>query len=183
MLLLLCWDQSGAQLRPSASKLERSPIFGPCTKIIWISDKNVPLRLILSMCGSIYNKTTAKLTQWILVVPQANIKFICKWSLKTNKRCWTREDDIRISFYVTSSCTNVQDEQSINAAAHLLYSGNPTLPPKEEETFIKLWTLRLKDVLMSTVDGYYRQTVCIAMGHLYLYSSLTFVCLNLSFGS
>ena len=74
------------------------------------------------------------------------------------------DDEVIISFDVSSLYTNVPVDEAIHEAAELLYSGEVSAPPVDKETFVKLLQLATKDVVMLTHEGYYRQTDGLAMG-------------------
>ena len=74
------------------------------------------------------------------------------------------DDEVIVSFDVSSLYTNVPVDEAINEAAELLYSGEVTPPPVDKETFVKLLELATKDVVMLTHEGYYRQMDGLAMG-------------------
>ena len=72
------------------------------------------------------------------------------------------EDEILVSFDVSSLYTNVPVKEAINRCADLLFS-RFTLPV-DKETFIILAELASCNVVMSTCDGYYTQIDGLAMG-------------------
>ena len=69
-----------------------------------------------------------------------------------------------VSFDVVSLYTNVPVTEAINRCADLLYNGNQTAPPVDKETFVELAKIASCDVIMSTHDGFYKQTDGLAMG-------------------
>ena len=74
------------------------------------------------------------------------------------------EDEVVVSFDVTSLYTNVPVNEAIDICSDLLYSGKYTLPPVRKDTFKKLLKMSTCDVVMLTHDGYYRQKDGLAMG-------------------
>ena len=74
------------------------------------------------------------------------------------------EDEVMISFDVSSLYTNVPVEEAIDTCADLLYSGKYPKPPLDKQTFKDLVRLCTCDVLMKTHDGFYRQIDGLAMG-------------------
>ena len=82
-------------------------------------------------------------------------------SLKTVK---LEEDEVIVSFDVTSLYTNVPVREAIDVCADLLYSGKYELPPVDKQTFKDLLELCTCNVVMKTHDGFYRQIDGLAMG-------------------
>ena len=82
----------------------------------------------------------------------------------TIKKVRLEDDEVMVSFDVSSLYTNVPVDEAIREAADLLYSGKLTGPPVDKETFTKLLELSSKDVVMLRHDGYYRQIDGLAMG-------------------
>ena len=74
------------------------------------------------------------------------------------------ENEVIVSFNVSSLYTNVPVQEAIEHCTNLLFSGNYKKPPVDRETFQKLLTACMCDVIMSTSVGYYRQIDGLAMG-------------------
>jgi len=68
------------------------------------------------------------------------------------------EEDVLISFDVTSLYTNVPVIKAVEDCTKLLFSGRYKLPPADRETFKQLLMVCSSNVLMLTNDGYFRQT-------------------------
>ena len=73
-------------------------------------------------------------------------------------------DEVLISFDVSSLYTNVPVREAINRCAELLFSGKYPKPPVSKKVFIELATISSCNVLMLTHDGYYLQIDGLAMG-------------------
>ena len=67
-----------------------------------------------------------------------------------------QDDEVIVSFDVSSLYTNVPVNEAIHKAADLLFESNATPPRVTKETFITLAKLSSLDVIMSTHAGYYR---------------------------
>ena len=124
----------------------------------------VPVRPVLSMPGSPYDNLGTIVTNWLSVIPESQIRCTNKQVVEKIKDVILEEDEVMVSFDVSSLYTNVPVEEAIRDAAEILYAGNVPKPPVDKDTFIKLATLACKDVVMLTHDGYYRQLDGLAMG-------------------
>ena len=124
----------------------------------------IPMRPVLSMPGSPYYKLATKVTDWLSVLPEAKTNCSSRKTVEDIKDIKLDDDEVLVSFDVSSLYTNVPVKEAIKEAAEKLYAGNVTLPPVDKETFIVLAELATTDVLMWTHDGYYRQTDGLAMG-------------------
>ena len=129
-----------------------------------VHKSSVPVRPVLSMPGSPYDKLGTIVTKWLSVIPCSQIRCTNKDVVDKIKEMTLGDDEVIVSFDVSSLYTNVPVDEAIHEAANLLYSGNLDRPPVDKETFIKLLELSCKDVVMLTHDGYYRQTDGLAMG-------------------
>ena len=74
------------------------------------------------------------------------------------------ENEVVVSFDVSSLYTNVPVQEAIEHCTNLLFSGKYQKPPVDRDTFQKLLTVCTCDVIMSTNLGYYRQVDGLAMG-------------------
>ena len=125
---------------------------------------SIPTRPVLSMPGSAYHPIAQQVTKWLSVVPECNINTSTKLIADSLKAVKLEEDEVIVSFDVSSLYTNVPIQEAIQICADLLYSGEHALPPVDKQTFIELLELCTCDVLMLTHDGYYRQKDGLAMG-------------------
>ena len=73
-------------------------------------------------------------------------------------------DEVVISFDITSLYNNVPVKEAIFKAAEKLYSGKFVMPSVDKETFIILAELATINVIMLTHDGHYCQIDGLAMG-------------------
>ena len=129
-----------------------------------VHKNNTPLRPVLSMPGSPYFKLSEKITQWLSVIPESKINTSTKQVADSIKTIDLDQDEVVISLDVVSLYTNIAVKEAIVEAANKLYSGDVDPPPVDRETFIQLTELATLNVIMSTVDGYYRQVDGLAMG-------------------
>ena len=151
-------DELYEKLKPTGSQPAR--LYG----IAKVHKNTVPTRPFLSMPGSAYHKIGLKCTEWLSVVKECQVNSSTKSISESLKSITLEEDEVIVSFDVTSLYTNVPVNEAIMECADMLYSGKYELPPVEKETFIELLRLSTCDVLMSTHDGYYRQVDGLAMG-------------------
>ena len=99
-----------------------------------IHKPNVPVRPVLSMPGSSYHKIAVQVAEWLSVVKDCNINSSTKSisdSLRNIKLC---EDEVLISFDVSSLYTNVPVYEAIDECTNLLYSGRYKKPPIDKAT-------------------------------------------------
>ena len=125
----------------------------------------IPLRPVLSMPGSVYHPIANVVTDWMKVVPECQINTSTKSVADSLKEVKLEEDEVIVSFDVSSLYTNVPVQEAIDTVADLLYSGeHQQLPPVDKATFKELLKLCTCNVLMKTHDGFYRQIDGLAMG-------------------
>ena len=98
------------------------------------------------------------------VVPECQINTSTKSVADSLREVKLEEDEVIVSFDVSSLYTNVPVQEAIDTVADLLYSGEHQLPPVDKATFKELLKLCTCDVLMKTHDGFYRQIDGLAMG-------------------
>ena len=67
-----------------------------------------------------------------------------------------------ISFDVSALYINIAVKETLQIAADCLYAVNHPEPPVDRQTFIKLTTLASIDLVISTHDGYYKQSDSLA---------------------
>lgn len=124
----------------------------------------IPTRPVLSMPGSIYHPIAKIVTEWLNVVPECKINTSTKKVADSLKEIELEEDEVMVSFDVSSLYTNVPVQEAINVCSDLLFNGDHELPPVDKETFKTLLELCTCNVVMKTHDGFYRQTDGLAMG-------------------
>ena len=125
---------------------------------------DTPLRPVLSMPGSAYHKIARQVTEWLSVVDECKINSSTQSISESLRSIQLDEDEVIVSFDVTSLYTNVPVKEAIDVCSDLLFSGKYQLPPVNKATFKKLLEIATCDVLMLTHDGYYRQRDGLAMG-------------------
>lgn len=129
-----------------------------------VHKQSVPVRPVLSMPGSPYDNVGTVVTKWLSVIPESQIRCSNKDVVEKLKNTTLGQDEVMVSFDVSSLYTNVPVDEAIQEAADILYSGRVSKPPVDKDTFIILANLACKDVVMLTHDGYYRQLDGLAMG-------------------
>ena len=129
-----------------------------------VHKNNIPVRPVLSMPGSAYHPIAQQIAQWLETVPECKINSSTRMISNKLKCIHLAEDEELVSFDVSSLYTNVPVMESINVCADLLYRKNMKRPPVNKSTFIELAKIASCNVVMSTHDGYYRQTDGLAMG-------------------
>ena len=154
----LITEQLYKKLKPIGSQPPR--LYG----LAKVHKKDTPLRPVLSMPGSAYHKIGEKVAEWLSVVPECRINSSSKIVSESLKNIKLNENEVIVSFDVSSLYTNVPVQEAIDDCTDLLFSGRYTKPPINRDTFKKLITICTRDVLMSTSLGYYRQIDGLAMG-------------------
>ena len=116
------------------------------------------------MPGSSCYKVAEKITEWLSVIPESKKDCSSKQTVDNLRNISLDQDEVVISFDVTSLFTNVPVKEAIFEAAEKLYSRKFPMPPVDKETFIILTELATTNVLMLTHDRPYRQIDRLAMG-------------------
>ena len=129
-----------------------------------IHKRDVPTRPVLSMPGSSYYKIASQIADWLSVVDECNINSSTKSISDSLRDIKLQNDDVLVSFDVSSLYTNVPVYEAIEECTNLLYSGKYKEPPVDKNTFKKLAEICSCNVVMLTHDGYYKQTDGLAMG-------------------
>ena len=114
------------------------------------------------MPGSAYYKVAKQVAVWLSKVKECQIQCSTKTICDSLSKVKLGEDEILVSFDVSSFYTNVPVKEAINRCADLLFSR--FILPVDKETFIILAELASCNVVMSTCDGYYTQIDGLAMG-------------------
>jgi len=125
---------------------------------------NIPVRPVLSMPGSAYHPIAEQVAEWLETVPECKINSSTKSISDKLKHIELAEDEELVSFDVSSLYTNVPVIESINVCAELLFRDSMKKPPVDKSTFIQLAKIASCDVIMSTHNGFYRQSDGLAMG-------------------
>ena len=124
----------------------------------------IPTRPVLSMPGSSYYKIGVQVAEWLKSVPECQINSSSKAIADSLKDIHLDADEELVSFDVSSLYTNVPVLEAIDVCTDLLYNGEHHPPPVDRETFKILAQISSCNVVMSTHDGYYKQTDGLAMG-------------------
>ena len=101
----------------------------------------VPARPVLSMPGSPYDNVGTMVTKWLSVIPESQIRCSNKDVVEKLKSTTLGDDEVMVSFDVSSLYTNVPVDEAIKEAADILFSGRVSKPPVDKDTFIKLANL------------------------------------------
>ena len=130
-----------------------------------VHKRNIPMRPVLSMPGSAYHKIAVQIANWLKCVPECKINSSSKSICDKLKTVTLAEDEIVVSFDVSSLYTNVPVIEAIEYCADLLYARPAEeRPPVSRDTFVSLAKIASCGVIMSTHDGYYKQIDGLAMG-------------------
>ena len=129
-----------------------------------VHKNGVPVRPVLSMPGSAYHRIAMKVSKWLSVVDECKIQSSTQAIATSLGAVELDDDEVLVSFDVSSLYTNVPVHEAIDVCTNFLFSGKYETPPVSKETFKKLLTISTCDVLMLTHDGYYRQKDGLAMG-------------------
>ena len=146
------------RLTPVGSQLPR--LYG----LAKVHKPGIPLRPVLSMPGSAYYEVAKQIAVWLKLVPECQINCSTESLVNHIKKTKLEKDEILVSFDVVSLYTNVPVLESINICANLLFDKYKIGLPVDKDTFIELALLASCNVVMSTADGFYRQTEGLAMG-------------------
>ena len=103
-----------------------------------IHKRDVPTRPVLSMPGSSYYKIASQIADWLSVVDECNINSSTKSISDSLCDIKLQNDDVLVSFDVSSLYTNVPVYEAIEECTNLLYSGKYKEPPVDKNTFKKL---------------------------------------------
>lgn len=146
------------KLKPTGSQPPR--LYG----LAKVHKKDIPVRPVLSMPGSAYHKVALQVAEWLSVVNECDINLSSKTIADSLGDIILEDDDVIVSFDVSSLYTNVPVQEAISDCTNLLFSGRYQQPPVDKSTFKELLTICSCDVIMLTNDGYYRQIDGLAMG-------------------
>ena len=97
-----------------------------------------PVRPVLSMPGSPYYKVAKQVADWLAMIPEAQINCSSKSIVDQLQSLQLDEEEVMISFDVSSLYTNVPVKEAIAQAAERLYEGDLQQPPVDKETFMIL---------------------------------------------
>ena len=121
------------------------------------------MRPVFPMPGFTYYNIGEQMKKWLSEVPECQINASNQKIVDSLKNIHLDPDEELVSFDVVSLYTNVPVMEAIHHCADLLYNGKQKAPPVDKETFVILAQLSSCNVIMSTPDGYYKQTDGLAM--------------------
>ena len=136
-------------------------LYGPAK----VHKKDIPVRPALSIPGSAYHKVAVRVAERLSVVPECKINSSTKTVCDKLKTVILEEDEIMISFDVSSLYTNVPVMEAILVCTNKLYNMPVDQRPLiDRETFITLTKVASCEVVLSTHNGFYKQVDGLAMG-------------------
>ena len=104
------------------------------------------------MPGSPYDNLGTVVTKWLSVVPSSQIRCSNKQVVDKIKDIVLEDDEVIVSFDVSSLYTNVPVKEAIEYCADLLFSRFQI--PVDRKTFVTLAEIACCDVIMATHDGF-----------------------------
>ena len=146
-----------SELRPTGSQPPR--LYG----LAKVHKDGTPLRPIVSMPGSAYQRVAKKIAAWLSLVPECRINTSTEKVAKQIQNMQLPPDECLVSFDIVSLYTNVPVKESIKVCADLLFKKVP-MKSVDKETFITLAELACCNVVFSTHRGFYTQKDGLAMG-------------------
>ena len=149
-------EQLFNEIKPVGSQIPR--LYG----LAKVHKNGTPLRPIVSMPGSAYQGIAKKIAAWLALVPECCINTSTQ-KMNNELRKNVGENDVLISFDVSSLYTNVPVNESIEYCAELLFK-KIAIQSIDKDTFIKLAKLACCDVVFMSHDGVYVQKDGLAMG-------------------
>ena len=123
----------------------------------------IPLRPIVSMPGSAYDRVAKKVAALLALVPECQINSSTQKVSAQLKDIHLERNECLISLDVVSLYTNVPVSESIQVCADLLFD-SIDIQYMDKETFIALAELACCNVVFSTHRGYFTQVDGLAMG-------------------
>ena len=124
----------------------------------------VPLRPIVSMPGSVYDRLGQALAQLVSKLPQAQIACDTKRVANRLRKTELDENEQFVSLDVSSLFTNVPLRETVKLAVELLHQSGALDGHFSKETAEHLMLLACENVHILTPEGYYRQKDGVAMG-------------------
>ena len=128
-----------------------------------VHKKDILLRPIVSMPGSVYHKLSLEIAERLKKLPEANINTKVE-DVQTALSALHLDDEEIVSLDVESLFTNVPVQETISLAADLLYYDENDTPDIDEETFVALLKMVSVNVMFtSRTCEYYPQIDGVAM--------------------
>ena len=129
-----------------------------------VHKKESPLRPILSMPGSQFEKLSKELAEIIKKLPEAGIRTDRRKVLETIQTTKLEEDEMVVSLDIEGLFTNVPLDDAIELTVNLLYEDDDRAPNFSRSTFRTLLQMVAKDVVLLTHRGTFQQVDGVAMG-------------------
>ena len=144
------------QLKPKGSQAPR--LYG----LAKVHKDNCPVRPVVSMIGSAYQKVAKQVTEWLSLVPECRINSSTQAVNNLIKDTKLNSHECVVSFDVSSLYTNVPVREAIDICTELLFK-HVSLPI-DKSTFKILAEIASCDVIFATHNGFYKQIDGLAMG-------------------
>ena len=128
-----------------------------------VHKKDTPLRPVLSLPGSQYDRINKWLAKLFEKVPGANIETSTQEVCKEIRDIKLEDDETIFSMDVKSLYTNVPVLEAISIACEALYDSN-SAPDMEQDTLTQLMQLAVTNVWFMCGTDWYIQTDGVAMG-------------------
>ena len=121
-----------------------------------------PMRPVVSMPGSPYEKIAKQVAKWLALVPECNINSSTKEMCDDLGNHRLVNNECLVSFDIVSLYTNVPVLESIDVCSDLLFKDR--FLDIDKETFKILARLASCNVIFNCHDGFYKQIDGLAMG-------------------
>ena len=145
------------QLKPTGS--QSAKLYG----LAKVHKEGTPLRPIVSIPGTPYDKIGKFVSKWLENVSESKINTSTGDINKMVKNMTLQDNEKLISYDVCQLYTNVPLEESIEMAAVRLFQETDEVPV-DINTFMKLCKLACSNILIETSNGFIRQVDGLAMG-------------------
>ena len=144
-------------LKPIGSKSAK--IYG----LAKVHKPEVPLRPVVAIPGTAYDKIGKFVSHWLDKVEESKIRTSTSEVNNSIKDVVLTEEEMIVSYDVSSLYTNVPLSECIEMAAKKLFQITNECPV-DMNTFIELTRLTYSNILIQTENGYIRQQDGLAMG-------------------
>ena len=121
-----------------------------------------PMRPVVSMPGSPYEKIAKQVAKWLALVPECNINSSTKEMCDDLGNHRLVNNECLVSFDIVSLYTNVPVLEAIDVCSDLLFKDR--FLDIDKETFKILARLASCNVIFNCHDGFYKQIDGLAMG-------------------
>ena len=127
-----------------------------------VHKERIPLRPVLSLPGSSYEKLTNDLSRLFKDIPECQIKCSTQKIKEAISEVTLEQDEILVSLDVKSLYINVPVDESIAQVANLIYRRKN--PDFDRNTFVRLMGLAVENVIFQSGGTWYKQVDGLAMG-------------------